>query len=223
MDVRHPRRVERAADLVRRLADEIRAVARAERLGEWRVRLALAAAAEDDVQARVGEGRERALRGGDVRGLRVVHVADAAELAHELDAVRHAGEGAERLRDGVVADARRARGRGRGRRVLAVVHARDQRLRRQRVVEAELHPARGARNLAEAARDDGRVVLGLRLEDPELRVDVPLERAVPVEMVGLEVEEDGDARTQRLDVLELERGELADDPRVLGHAPDERR
>ena len=50
------------------------------------------------------------------------------------------------------------------------------------------------------------------LEDAELRVDVPLERAVAVEVVGLEVEQDGDARAERLDVLELERRELADDP-----------
>ena len=42
-------------------------------------------------------------------------------------------------------------------------------------------------------------------------------------MVGLEIEEDADARLERMHVLELERGELADDPRVVGDRADERR
>ncbi len=69
----------------------------------------------------------------------------------------------------------------------------------------------------------GDVVLGLRLEDAELRVDVPLEGPVAVEMVGLEVEQHGDPRPQELDVLELERGELADDPCVVFDLSCERR
>ena len=39
-------------------------------------------------------------------------------------------------------------------------------------------------------------------------------RAVPVEVVGLEVEKDGDVAGERVDVLELEARELADDPRA---------
>ena len=54
----------------------------------------------------------------------------------------------------------------------------------QRVVGGELDALE-----AEAARDDLR--LGT-LEDAQLRVAIGLERAVPVEMVGLEVEQDGD-------------------------------
>ncbi len=50
-----------------------------------------------------------------------------------------------------------------------------------------------------------------------------LEGAVPVEVVGLEVEEDRDPRLQRVNVLELERGELADDPCVRRRSADERR
>ncbi len=44
-----------------------------------------------------------------------------------------------------------------------------------------------------------------------------------VDVVGLEVEQHGDARPKRLYVLELEGGELAHDPRVLGNRADEAR
>ena len=54
----------------------------------------------------------------------------------------------------------------------------------------------------------------LVLEDAQLRVAVGVERAVAVDVVRLEVEQHGDARPQRLDVLELERRELAHDPGV---------
>ena len=54
----------------------------------------------------------------------------------------------------------------------------------------------------------------LALERAELCGRVGVERAVPVEVVGLEVRQHGDARPQRVDVLELERGELAHDPGV---------
>ena len=73
-----------------------------------------------------------------------------------------------------------------------------------------------ARNLAEPARDDGDVVRALVLEDAELRGAVGLEVAVAVEVVGRQVEEDGDLGPERLDVLELEARELAHDPRVFG-------
>src|SRR5262249_58028833 len=50
------------------------------------------------------------------------------------------------------------------------------------------------------------------LEDAQLRVAIGLERAVAVEVVGLEVEEHRDVTYERLDILELERRELANDP-----------
>ena len=84
------------------------------------------------------ERRERAPRGGGVRRLGVVDVADAVDLGDELEPVRHAGERAQRGRDRVVADARRPRRGCRGGRVLPVVRARDQRLGRQHVVGGEL-------------------------------------------------------------------------------------
>src|SRR4029079_1231072 len=68
----------------------------------------------------------------------------------------------------------------------------------------------------EAARHDP----GARtLEDAQLRSAVRVEAPVAVEVVGLEVEQHGDVAGERLDVLELEARELADDPRaVLRHA-----
>ena len=80
----------------------------------------------------------------------------------------------------------------------------DERLSRKRVVGGELDPGK-----TKPARDDRGVGA---LEDPQLRVPIRLVGAVPVEMVGLEIEEDGDAEAQLVDVLELERRELAHDP-----------
>ena len=58
-----------------------------------------------------------------------------------------AGEGPERLRDPIVRDPDRTRGRRRGGGVLAVVLAGDMRLGRKRIVEAELDapPSPGTR------------------------------------------------------------------------------
>ena len=130
--------------------------------------------------------RERAPRRGDVRRLRVVDEAHAGRLADGLEPVRHAGERAQRLGDRVVADPGRARGRGRGGGVLAVVRAADQRLGRQRVVGRELDPVE-----PEPARHDLRP---RALEDAQLRVAVVLERVVAVEVIGLEVEQHRDRR-----------------------------
>src|SRR5581483_8170346 len=88
-----------------------------------------------------------------------------------------------------------------------VVSPRHARLGRKRIVAAELLAVE-----ADPARHD----LHTRaLEDAKLRGAVVLERPVPVEMVRLEVEEDGDVARKRLDVLELEARELAHDPRPL--------
>ena len=66
----------------------------------------------------------------------------------------------------------------------------------------------------EAARHD---LVPRPLEDAQLRVSVALERPVAVEVVRLEVEQDGDLALELVHVLELERRELAHDPRVLRH------
>ena len=90
------------------------------------------------------------------------------------------------------------------------MHASEGGLRRQRVVGGELDPPRP--NLViETAWNDRRVGLGLVLEDPQLGAPVSLERAVPVEMVRLEVEQHCDPRPKLVYVLELKRGQLDDD------------
>ena len=89
--------------------------------------------------------------------------------------------------------------------------SRDARLGRKRVIGVELDAAAEARHGREPAGDDGGVVLGLVLEDPQLRIPVGLDRAVAVEVVGLEVDEHGDAAAEHVDVLQLEGRELADD------------
>src|SRR5205085_5847105 len=128
---------------------------------ELREVLALERAAEDQSQRRVERSDAAPGRGG-VRRLRVVDVANAAELAHELESVRDALEGPQRLGDGRVLDPGGARGSRRSRRVLAVVRAGDERLGRQRVVGGEGDPRQ-----IEPARDDR----GSRtLEDAQLRV-----------------------------------------------------
>ena len=86
------------------------------------------------------------------------------------------------------------------------MRAGDQRLGGQRVVGGELDAVE-----PEAARHDLRA---RTLEDAELRVAVRLEGAVPVEVVGLEVEQHRDVARERVHVLELEARELADDGRA---------
>src|SRR5919198_5729871 len=169
---------------------------RTEGLRERREVLALARTAEDQVDRLVLVGCECSERGGDVGRLRVVHVANAVELAHELEPVRYAWEGAEGFGDLLVRDPSGARCGGCGGGVLAVVDASDQWLGGQRIVGGELAAVE-----AEVLRDD----LGAgAFEDAELRVAVGLEGAVAVEVVGLEVEEHGDLAGELVDVLELE-------------------
>ena len=61
----------------------------------------------------------------------------------------------------------------------------------------------------------------LVLEDPQLGGPVRVEVAVPVEMVGLQVEQHRDPGPEAVDVLELEARELADDPVVRRDVADE--
>ena len=123
----------------------------------------------------------------------------------------------ESRRDRVLANAESAGSRGRRSRVLAVVRARDQRLGGQVVVRGEFDAPPGPRHGPEATRHHGDVVRGLVLEDPQLRVAVPLEASVPVEVIGLEVQENRDPGPKGLDVLELEARQLADDALGLPH------
>ena len=210
-----------SASVVGGLADQIRAVARLECRREGVVRLGLAAAPEDHVLAAAGERRDRAARGGRVRRLRVVHVEDAVDDRDLFDAVLDTGERDECVGDRLVRDSESAGSGGRGGRVLPVVLAADARLGRQRVVGRELHATRGAGHRPEAARHHRDIVLPLALEHRQLDRRVGVERPVPVEVVGLEVREHGHPRRERRDVLQLERGELADDPGVGRDVPDE--
>jgi hypothetical protein len=82
------------------------------------------------------------------------------------------------------------------------------RLGRQRIVRGELDRAVDP----EAA---GRNLMAGPLEDPELGVAVALECAVAVLVVRLEVQQQGLLQLELVDVLELEGGELDDDPGVL--------
>ena len=124
--------------------------------------------------------------------------------------------------DRVVRDADRAGRGGRGGGILSVVRPGDQRLGGERVVSCEHDPPGGARDRAEPAWYDGHVVVGLMCEHAQLRGRVRVERAMPVDVVGLQVEQHRDARSQCLHVLELERRQLADDPGVGLDGADER-
>ena len=217
---RHARGLERRRDLLRRLADQVGAVAGRERR---------ARAARTAPPCRGRRGSRACARRGTTRA-RAARRRRSSPWSRSRSARRRPsptcsircstpGKRAQRLGDRRVGDPGGA-GRG-GRRggVLAVVRARDARARRaagRRRANSTRRAAPGTG--AEAARHHRDVVRPLVLEDPQLRVAVGLEAAVAVEVVGLEVEQHGDARTERLDVLELERRELADDPggRVAG-------
>ena len=155
---------------------------------------------------------QRLPRCGGVRRLRVVDEADAADLGDELEPVwrRPRTSGAPRRsprrRTG------RAGRRGRGGRVLAVVRPGDRGSAgsgsRRRTRCASPRRERPKPRGTTAARPPS------GLEDPELRRPVRLERAVPVEVVRLEVQQHRDPGSQLVDVLELERRELE-----TSHAP----
>src|SRR5204862_4024008 len=195
---------DRRGELAGGLADQVNALhVRPDRLRERREVLALARAAENEMDGLVRVGVEGPERGGDVGRLRIVDVANAVELPDELEPVRDAREGAKRLGDPVVVDAGGACSRGGGGGVLTVVPAADERLGGERIVGRELDPVE-----TESARDD---LSASALEDAQLRVAVRLERAVAVEVVGLEVEQDGDLTRELVHVFELGAGDLADD------------
>jgi hypothetical protein len=168
------------------------------------------------------ERLERPLGGGDVGRLRVVHVEDAAALAHLLEPVRHARELGQAARDRLRGKPRRRRGRRRRHRVLAVVAAAEPDLgcagERAR---AELDPGAAPGHL-EARRHDREVLRPLVAEHPQLRRAVVVEAPVPVEVVLGHVQQHADLRPELVCVLELEARRLADDRGARVERPDER-
>jgi hypothetical protein len=156
------------------------------------------------------ERLDSAHRRRHVRGLRVVHVQHAVHGAHLLQPVRHAGERAQRAGHRLRRHARLDRGRRRAAGVLEVVLAAEADLPRRKRQRPELDAPPLPRDL-EARRHDRHLVRRLVAEQPQLRVPVCLERAVPVEVVLGDVEEQRGVGRQRLGVLGLEARHLADD------------
>src|SRR5690242_2644783 len=137
--------------------------------------------------------------------------------------MRDAAEAAQRFGDRSVVDAGRAcSSRSRGR-IFTVVRSGDERFRRELIGAVELHVDRATGSRTETAGQDGYVRLGLILEQAQLGVAVGRERPVTVEMIRLEVEQDGDARPEPVHVFELKARQLADDPRVFFDRAVERR
>ncbi len=204
------------------LADQVRGddVRPGDVLRELVEALALERAAEDELQRRLERGQCLACR-GRVGRLRVVDKTDTRDLGDQLEPVRDTRKRAKRVSDHVVADPGCAGGCGRRGGVLAVVTAGDERLGGKLVVGRELHAPGRPRDRPEAAGDDRDVLPRLVLEDPQLRRPVGLEGAVAIEVIGLEVQQDGDARPERVDVLELEARQLANDPVSRSDGSDE--
>ena len=173
---------------------------------------------------RRGERGERDERRGDVRGLRVVHVEDAVDAVDLLEPVLDAGERREARARIDAAGQRDGCGRGGVGEVvrpaqpdldpLPLVHERAVADLQRR------HPAGRAGHVDRRERD----VLGtLTREGLELGVAVGLQRAVAVEVVGLEVQQDRRLGRERQRVLELEGGRLADDGRAVQVLAGQRR
>ncbi len=190
---------------------------------------------------------DRGERGVHVRRLRVVHEAHAVDEGHDLASVVLRCEArdppADRLgrRPRTSGSPRRPRRRPRGTRhvlhrpVRATRFPRCGRPARRRcsrprrpgaapMPEPDDRAGSGSRHGGGAlvvAVPDVRVALALRAHDPALRVDVRLLRPVPVEMVGGQVQQDRDARMERLDEPQLERRRL-DDEHVVAFARRQR-
>ena len=175
------------------------------------------------MQRRV-EGFERLQRGLDVRGLGIVDVAHAAQLAHLLEAVRRSGELAQGRVHARLVGAERAGDRDRAGRVGAVVRPAQARggegfLERPEIRAGDADPTAipgevvvaEARDVGVVDAEDCDVVCALALEHAQLGGRVGAERAVAVEMVGRHVQEHGGMGAELLDALELKARELAHD------------
>ena len=242
---RHPRRLERGADLIAVRADEHRALhAAAGCLGEGAKVLPLALAARDEDDG-LGEALEGLDGRGDISALGVVVVADPALVEDPLDPVRDGAEGRDAAPDALGAQARPQRAGGGGEDVLDVVLAAQRDVRERADLldvavqlghdgaapheDAVIEGAQPAEpeDARAGARGEGRrdgivgvehraVRLGLVGEDPRLGLDVALDRSVPVEVIGGDVEHDGHPRPQELDRLELKARRLRHDEAVGG-------
>ena len=188
-----------------------------QRAGERDVVLALRRAAEDQAERRV-ERRQPAARGERVRRVRVVDAARRRRRSRDrLEAVRHAGERAQRLGDRRVVDAgaprpprrRPRRSRGCARRGCA---ARPGAGRPPTNSTPSGGRSRAARRRSRRARSKMRQLGG----------SVRVERAVAVEVIRLEVQQHRHLERELVDVLELEGRQLADEPGALVHVEAER-
>ncbi|HEV8629564.1 MAG TPA: hypothetical protein VGV61_04540 [Thermoanaerobaculia bacterium] len=207
---------------------------------------ALAAAAEDEVDAAVGEALEGPRRGADVGALAVVEEAHAGDLAHRLGTVRQPDEGAQARRQRVSGRAGGERQQRRRHGVLQVVRSRQ-----RHVADAEqlathaahLHhrlPLEGAavahhavpRENALARRHRERrhrrvvgvehrhVALVLAQEDAPLGRRIARHVGVTVEVVGRQVEQRRGVGAEGVGGLELEARQLDDEGapgRAVGH------
>ncbi len=141
----------------------------------------------------------------DVRGLRVVHVADTADLSDRLQAVWNARERAR----GLVAIASSSIPAARA---AAVAAAAFSRLWAPRISGSAGSGSSAENSIPSRPSPRGTTAMPGPFEDPQLGGTVGLEAAVAVEVIGLEIQHDRYLARERVDVLELERGHLAHDP-----------
>ena len=215
--------------------------------------VALVLAADDENHLRA-HALQRIPTGVHVGGFRVVDVVDTAHRGHPLQAVLHTGEIAQALADVLLAYAADVRGDAGGQRVVDVVLAGEAQLLLLHVerggvlylVLALLYVANAAALLQlgeralhgldvvflQLALDDGVVVPinkgvvgGLVLNDAHLGVHVVLHAVVvAVQMVGGDVQQNGNVGAEVIHIVQLERTQLDDVVfvRILGHLQGKR-
>ena len=215
--------------------------------------VALVLAADDENHLRA-HALQRIPTGVHVGGFRVVDVVDTAHRGHPLQAVLHTGEIAQALADVLLAYAADVRGDARGQRVVDVVLAGEAQLLLLHVerggvlylVLALLYVANAAALLQlgeralhgldvvflQLALDDGVVVPinkgvvgGLVLNDAHLGVHVVLHAVVvAVQMVGGDVQQNGNVGAEVVHIVQLKRTQLDDVVfvRILGHLQGQR-
>jgi hypothetical protein len=240
-------RLQVAADPGRGCANQQdRPGARPQQGSQRRVIAALVFATEDDPEA-AGEGLERLDRRIDIGGLRVVEVVHTADATDEFKPVFDPGEGLHREPRDVEWHAGQRGGAAGSEDVLHVMHPAQRNLcgghprlavgDQYAVVEPEtlfqrtgtLKPVCARRGLFGEARRDGvrmiehGVVIGLlKGEHALFRGRILLKRAVPVEVVGSDIERDADVDAHRRQHLRLKAGKLEHGPGVFARIFGER-
>ena len=183
--------IERRRDVAGGGADQVGAIAQLEVARERAVALVLPQPAEDDVQATTRNAASA--RRAAATLVAFESLTQRTPRTTATSSIR-CGTPSSDLSPTPIASssmpAARAASRCRG--VLAVVAPGDRRLGGERVARVELEPPRRARNVTEAARHHRRLIRALVAEDAKLGVGVRLVRPVVVDVVGLEVEQDGD-------------------------------